>query len=60
MAIALWQEIEDDDICIECGTYPARQQCKICYEPMCKSCSRKNKGLCSDCLDDNKDYTDDN
>ena len=60
MSINLWQELEDDDICCDCGAFPANKQCKICYEPLCPSCSRKNHGKCSECLDDDKEYDDDN
>jgi hypothetical protein len=55
----LWNELEDEDICAECGKFPASQQCKICFEPLCKSCCRRQHGLCSDCLDENKEYRDD-
>lgn len=49
MTIALWQNLDEDDLCIECGKYPAKQQCKICFDVLCKNCFRRNHGLCSDC-----------
>jgi hypothetical protein len=58
MMSELWNQLDDEDICVECGAYPAKQQCKICFEPLCKSCSRRNHGKCSDCLDEDKEYDD--
>jgi hypothetical protein len=54
----LWNELDDDEICSGCGKYPAKQQCKICFEALCKTCARRNHGLCDDCLDENKEYDD--
>jgi hypothetical protein len=54
----LWNQLDDEDECVECGKFPANYQCKVCFEPLCKACFRRNHGMCSDCLDENKEYDD--
>ncbi len=46
----LKKAMQSDDACIECDIKSAKlTHCKKCFAPMCNTCYKAMRGLCSDC-----------
>lgn len=45
-------EIEDVELCSDCGREVADTECLRCETPLCSGCQGNQDGLCSSCFQD--------